>query len=112
MQLALVATALVGWVLERVEVHGSSMSPTFEPGDRLLLVRRFRALRPGDLVSLDDPRDGGRRLIKRVTAVKGAFVEVHGDNLAASTDSRDFGEVPARSVRHLVVRKYASSPSS
>ena len=109
MRLLLAAAGLAAWAFERVEVQGRSMSPTFEPGDRLLLVRRFRPLRPGDLVSLEDPRGGGRRLVKRVVTVRGAEVEVAGDNATASTDSRDFGSVPSRSVRHLVVRRYATA---
>jgi len=106
-RLALTLAGVVAWAFERVEVHGSSMSPTFEPGDRLLLVRRFRPLRDGDLVALADPRGGGRRLVKRVVGVDAAGVEVAGDNLEASTDSRAFGRVPVGSVRHLVVRRYA-----
>jgi nickel-type superoxide dismutase maturation protease len=109
---ALGVAGALAWALERVEVHGTSMSPTFEPGDRLLLVRRFRPLRAGDLVALPDPRDASRRLVKRVVAVRGGVVEVRGDNEAASTDSRDFGAVRTTSVRHLVVRRYATRPAS
>ena len=84
------------------------MSPTFHPGDRLLLVRRLRRLHPGDLVALDDPRGTGLRLVKRVVAVCGDEVEVVGDNAASSTDSRSFGTVPHGAVRHLVVRRYGA----
>ena len=100
------AAAACAWAFDRVEVHGTSMSPTFEPGDRLLLVRRLRRLRPGDLVALDDPRGTGDRLVKRVAAVRGDEVEVAGDNAPSSTDSRAFGAVPLASIRHLVVRRY------
>jgi nickel-type superoxide dismutase maturation protease len=98
---------LCAWGLDRVEVVGSSMSPTFRHGDRLLLVRRLRRLREGDLVAFDDPRGTGRRLVKRVQSVQGDLVEVVGDNVASSTDSRDFGPVPVTSVRHLVAHRYA-----
>jgi nickel-type superoxide dismutase maturation protease len=106
--LAIVAsTVLVALSFDRVVVEGSSMVPTFEPGDRLLLVRRLRPVRPGDLVAFDDPRDARRRLVKRVVAVQGELVDVVGDNPTSSTDSRDFGPVPTRSIRHLVARRYA-----
>ncbi len=99
--------ALCAWGLDRVEVVGSSMSPTFADGDRLLLVRRLRPLRVGDLVAFDDPRGSGRRLVKRVQLLHGDLVDVVGDNAASSTDSRDFGPVPATAIRHLVARRYA-----
>lgn len=83
------------------------MLPTFAQGDRLLLVRRWRALRPGDLVAFDDPRGEGRRLVKRVESVHGEVVEVRGDSAGSSTDSRSFGAVPSSSISHLVVRRYA-----
>ena len=92
---------------DRVVVEGTSMVPTFEPGDRLLLVRRLRPVRTGDLVAFGDPRDARRLLVKRVVAVRGELVDVVGDNPTRSTDSRDFGPVPRREIRHLVARRYA-----
>jgi len=107
-RVAFAGVALLRWVFDRVEVWGASMLPTFSEGDRLLLVRRCRELRPGDLVCFPDPRDESRRLVKRVSSVYGDDVEVRGDNPVSSTDSRDFGPIPAASVTHLVVRRYAS----
>ena len=112
MAVALGAAIVLLRVFDRVVVEGSSMSPTFLPGDRLLLVRRLRPLRPGDLVAFDDPRGTGRRLVKRVRVVRGRDVEVVGDNPAASTDSRAFGAVPIERVSHLVVRRYATGDGS
>jgi nickel-type superoxide dismutase maturation protease len=102
------AAAASAWAFDRVVVHGTSMSPTFHPGDRLLLVRRLRRLRPGDLVALDDPRGTGLRLVKRVVAVDGDDVEVAGDNATSSTDSRSFGPVGHAAIRHLVLRRYGT----
>jgi nickel-type superoxide dismutase maturation protease len=103
--IGLVAIACA-WAFDRVVVHGSSMSPTFHPGDRLLLVRRLRRLRPGDLVAFDDPRGTGLRLVKRVVSIDEGVVEVAGDNATSSTDSRAFGPVRHAAIRHLVVRRY------
>jgi signal peptidase I len=105
--LALGAVALLAWAFDRVEVVGASMVPTFTEGDRLLLVRRWRPLRAGDLVALADPTRLGRRLVKRVSVVSGTTATVVGDNDVASTDSRSFGAVPIATIRHLVVRRYA-----
>jgi nickel-type superoxide dismutase maturation protease len=105
-QLAVLA-ALLAWGFDRVEVVGGSMAPTFAPGDRLLLIRRWRTLRVGDVVALTDPTFRDRSLVKRVASIDGASATVVGDNEAASTDSRSFGAVPIESIRHLVVRRYA-----
>ena len=86
-------------------VEGDSMRPTLTPGDRLLVVRR-RRYRIGDVVALRSPRDG-RTIVKRVSAIAGASVEVRGDNAAASTDSRAFGPVPVSSILGRAVYRYA-----
>jgi nickel-type superoxide dismutase maturation protease len=100
-------TALAAWGFERVEVLGSSMAPTFVSGDRLVVVRRCRPLRVGDIVALSDPTSPRRRLVKRVASIDRGSATVVGDNEAASTDSRHFGAVPVGAIRHLVVRRYA-----
>ncbi len=106
---ALTATAGGAWLLGRrlgrVEVEGDSMLPTLRPGDRLVVVRGRRA-RPGDLVTLPDPRRPERVVIKRVTEVTDDHVVVRGDNPGASTDSRSYGPVPAASVQGRVVYRY------
>jgi len=101
------AAGLAAWCVDRVEVVGTSMSPTLAPGDRLVAIRRWRPLRQGDVVVLTDPTSPHRRIVKRVRAIDGARATVLGDNEAASTDSRSFGDVPVASIRHLVVHRYA-----
>jgi nickel-type superoxide dismutase maturation protease len=94
--------------LSTVEVAGDSMRPTLVAGDRLVVVGiGRRPLRPGDLVTVPDPRRPERVMVKRVAAVMGGSVVVEGDNPAASTDSRTFGPVPASSVGGRVVYRYA-----
>ena len=105
--LAAAALALGAWALDRVEVVGTSMLPTFRPGDRLLLVRRFRRLRVGDLVALKDPTCSQRTLVKRVRSIDAGSAIVVGDNDQSSTDSRRFGAVPLAGIQRLVVRRYA-----
>jgi nickel-type superoxide dismutase maturation protease len=81
------------------------MLPTLAPGDRLLVARPTR-LRPGQIVALRDPHHPRRLLVKRVSSVLGDTVTVHGDNLAASTDSRVFGPVERGQVLGAVLRRY------
>jgi len=103
-----VALGFVAVRPRRVVVEGRSMEPTLAPGDRLLVVRR-RRLRPEDVVAVRDPRDPGRVLIKRISAVLEGEVVVRGDNPGASTDSASFGPVPTKAVLGRVVRCYAPS---
>jgi signal peptidase I len=108
-----------------VTVVGPSMVPTFDPGDRLIAVRRrlARPLRVGDVVVLRPPPTAGRRLlVKRIAALEGMAVPgrpqqsvpsrslwVLGDG-RQSLDSRHFGAVDADEVVGLVIRRLWSDP--
>ncbi|MDH2904685.1 MAG: S26 family signal peptidase [Actinomycetota bacterium] len=91
-------------MVRRVKVEGSSMLPTFEAGEVLTAIRKWRRVRVGDVVIVRDPRDDSRWLLKRCVARHGSMLDVRGDNVAASTDSRQFGLVTSRDVRYLVLR--------
>ncbi len=97
-------------VARRVVIEGLSMTPTSRPGERVLVVRRWRRVRPGDVVLARDPRDPERWLLKRCAARRGTAVDLRGDNAAVSTDSRDFGDVSARAIGWLVVRPRRAHP--
>lgn len=85
-------------------VTGRSMLPTLAPGDVVLTVPAWlRPPRPGDVVVVADPRRPDRRTIKRAVAWTGGGLVVHGDNPAASTDSRVYGPVPRRLVTATVL---------
>jgi signal peptidase I len=108
--------------LALVDVRGDSMAPTFQDGDRLLVLRRRgRACAQDDVVVFTAP--GGptepARLVKRVAAVAGepapawlgaapgervpdGHLAVSGD-AGRSRDSRHFGYVRADSVTGVVV---------
>ena len=99
--------ALAGRVrVRRIEVKGPSMIPTLAPGERLLVVPRWRRLARGDLVALRDPEVPSRLLVKRVEAVSPDGVVVRGDNEGASRDSRDFGAVRPGSIVGMAVYRY------
>lgn len=92
--------------LEAVVVRGRSMAPALLPGDRLIVRRRGRGPRIGEVVVVGDPRLPDRELIKRVANVDGDRVTLLGDNPERSTDARDFGPVDASAVRWVVVLRY------
>ncbi|HYD09932.1 MAG TPA: nickel-type superoxide dismutase maturation protease [Acidimicrobiales bacterium] len=88
--------------LRLVAVEGSSMVPTLLPGDRLLVLGL--APRVADVVAVEHD---GTTMVKRVAAVDGDAITVHGDNADASTDSRTFGPVPRSSILGRAVYRYA-----
>ena len=74
------------------------MLPTLLPGESVRARRRLGRLGIGEVVVVRDPSDGGRWLIKRVSALTKDRVELRGDNPEFSTDSRHFGDVARREV--------------
>jgi nickel-type superoxide dismutase maturation protease len=110
--LGLATTAL--WrAVRRFEVTGTSMTPALLPGDRLVVVGLPWLPqpwpKPGTVIAVRDPRLASRILIKRVSATdrRRGTLEVVGDHLESSTDSRTFGPVPRSSVVGRVVYRYA-----
>jgi nickel-type superoxide dismutase maturation protease len=90
-----------------VDVAGPSMEPTLWPGDRLVTVPAHpRLLTVGQVVVLIDPDDPSHRIIKRITAMDEAGVEVHGDDPGRSTDSRRWGSVPPTDIRRIAVTRW------
>ena len=75
------------------------MAPTLLPGDRLVVVPAGKP-RIGDLVTVPDPRQPERLLVKRVVSIdpSSSTVMVAGDNIDASTGSATFGPVAWRTV--------------
>jgi signal peptidase I len=126
--LALVLVAVVVLLVTRFiavpwVVSGISMSPTLEPGDRVIVdlwSYRRRGPRSGEVALLDGP--SGIPLVKRVVAERppgapespaipplGSGEElwfVVGDNATVSRDSRRFGPVPRHRFRGRVVFRY------
>jgi signal peptidase I len=104
-------------------VSGISMSPTLEPGDRVIVdlwSYRRRGPRHGEVALFDGP--SGLPLVKRISALPptGAPLTpaippldpdekrwfVVGDNPGVSEDSRRFGPVPRHRFRGRVVFRY------
>lgn len=80
-------------------VQGESMLPSLKAG-QLVLAWRTKSYRPGDRVIV---RHNGLEKLKRLHQLKDGQAFVQGDNLAASTDSRHFGWLPADSLYAKVI---------
>jgi nickel-type superoxide dismutase maturation protease len=113
---AAAAGALAAWRRWRpfwIEIEGSSMRPTLEPGDWAVALRT-RRIGVGQVVVVEHPERRGFELVKRITVIPGegspdgreldpGQVWVEGDAPGASTDSRSFGPIGADGVRGRVV---------
>jgi phage repressor protein C with HTH and peptisase S24 domain len=75
------------------------MTPTLMPG-QLVVGRQTSELRPGDVVIVSH---NGLEKIKRIERQQGDLLYLLGDNPVASTDSRTFGWVQAKSIVAKVV---------
>jgi len=86
------------WPIARFRVSDSSMVPTLNPGDYVLVNRWAYLLgrpSPGDIVVVRHPTHTNTVLVKRVASVtEGGDVIVRGDNPDRSVDSRQFGPIP------------------
>lgn len=126
------AVAVVRRRLFVVTVRGTSMEPTFRPGDRVLARRvGLAAARVGDVVIVgarDSP--GGSWIIKRLAAIPGdpvprarfaALAQVPESTVPAgklvilgdsprSADSRQHGYYDGDQLAGVVVRKLRDSP--
>lgn len=71
---ALVAFLLITFVGQIVDVSGSSMEPTLDNGDKLILYKLGYTPKKGDVVVVD-PKGDTRLFIKRVIATPGDTVE-------------------------------------
>ncbi len=71
--LLVTATMLLlnGFVIANAIIPTSSMSPTIEPGDRVIGLRFLKDYQRGDIIVFDDPDMEGRYLIKRIVGMPG-----------------------------------------
>lgn len=101
------------WILrrrKRFRVTGISMQPLLQPGEEILInPYAYRKVLPqvNHLVVAIHPEKEGLEIIKRVTYLTddGTFFLL-GDNLAHSSDSRDFGTVTLKNIMGKVTSKF------
>jgi SOS-response transcriptional repressor LexA len=75
------------------------MAPTLQAG-QLVVGRQTRELQAGDVVIVSH---NGIEKIKRIERQQGDLIYLLGDNAGASTDSRDFGWLPAKTIVAKVI---------
>lgn len=101
-----------------IKLSGSSMSPTYLPGDWLLIKKigsNSHPLKVDTVCLIADPERPGIKLLKRVKRVSspaGRYIYwVEGDN-PASTDSRKWGWIAADAITEKLIFRYRSGPSA
>jgi signal peptidase I len=80
---------LVGMV---ISVHGESMIPTLEGGDRLVTIRMFREPQYDDIVVITNPGYRNNPLIKRVIATAGQTIDFDPENNRVVVDGQTLKE--------------------
>ena len=101
------------WIIgkrKRFRVTGISMQPLLQPGEEILLdPKAYEKKVPqiNDLVVAIHPEKPGLEIVKRVSHIsKEGKVFLLGDNLAYSSDSRNFGLIPLQSIIGKVTSKF------
>ena len=85
------------------------MQPTLHPGDRILIAT-WLTPRVGDIAVVRDPEWPSTYAVKRVVARSKDGLQVRGDNVNVSRDSRHFGAVPRKLIVGRVVFRYLPAP--
>jgi nickel-type superoxide dismutase maturation protease len=91
--------------LRRFIVQDTSMRPALEPGDRLVVLQ-WSPVRQGDIVVFIEPDRPRTVSVKRVRSVENGVLDVRGDNVNVSRDSREFGRVPRKLVFGRAIYRY------
>lgn len=79
------------------------MRPTLNDGE-VVLIARCVELEVGDIVLAAHPYKQSVSMLKRVAAIdENGRLELRGDNLGESTDSRTFGTVPIEYIKGKAV---------
>lgn len=97
--------------LGTVAVAGESMSPTYSPGD-WLVVLWGGAFRKGQAVLVERESQPGVFLLKRVIGPMEGQVWVEGDNKIESTDSRQWGPIGAEEIVATVIFRFLKANSA
>ncbi len=104
------------WIAQPFIVHGSSMVPSFQNGDYLIVDEISYQLRQperGEVIVFRYPKDPSQFFIKRVAGLPGDKINnttlssdeyyVLGDNTTASSDSRFWGPVKSNLIIGRVI---------
>ncbi len=70
------ALTLKTYVAEAYEIKGRSMEPTFENGQRVVVLKSFFGIERGDIIVFASSEEPGKDLIKRVIGLPGETVKI------------------------------------
>ncbi|WP_431680438.1 nickel-type superoxide dismutase maturation protease [Kitasatospora sp. KL5] len=93
-----------------IDVAGPSMRPTLRDGDRVL-VRYGARIRPGAVVLVRHPLRQDLLLVKRAAGRRPGGWWLLSDNPLVTTDSREYGAVPAELVLGRVLLRLRPRPA-
>ncbi len=92
---------------QHLRVVGNSMENTLREGDLIVyknLIRKKAQLKTGDIVIANHPTINKKLIIKRVHSINTYGIELRGDNIYSSSDSRQFGLIKASEIVGIVER--------
>lgn len=84
--------------ISRFTINGNSMLPTLKPGQDVLCFNwayLFAKPKVGDIVVI---KIQGRYMVKRIHYLNDRVINVVGDNIYESNDSRDFGPISYKDI--------------
>jgi signal peptidase I len=64
------------YLAQPVKVEGGTMLPSLAEGDRVLFIKRFGALKRGDIIIFRYPLDPSKSYLKRVVGLPGELIEI------------------------------------
>ena len=81
------------------------MYPTINNGD-FLIYKPYRKekdqIKKGQLIIIFHPIKEGMLIVKRIISLRPEGIEVRGDNLSHSSDSRKFGIIDLKKIKGIV----------
>lgn len=93
------------WVYEAFLIPSSSMSPTFLPGDRILvrkLLSHDHFPNRGDLIAYNNPTStGATTFVGRVVAIAGDHLEIHGERVVINGKELERDRIPDERLSFL-----------
>lgn len=84
-----------------LRVAGHSMEPTIKAGSYILINQWIKKYKTGDIVACNFEN---YIILKRIVQLNDSMIQIHGDNLSDSLDSRTFGEISRSSLIGKVIR--------
>ena len=97
---AVIVFIVFHFIIQVVTVKGSSMEPTLENQDRLVISNLFYTPETGDIVVLSDKTGLDEALIKRIIALPGQTVDIN-ENGEVLVDGEPVSRLRGRKLREM-----------